>query len=313
MSARQLRILMLVLAGLLVLWGAARVFSHGSDVTTGSLTLPTITSGIADSVTITHAADTIHLVRAGERWRVNGYRAALQGVQDLFLSLRDSAPPEIAALSPTSFPRMGVDSAGGWWLGVRGGDRTDLRLVIGRSGQQAGTGYVRRPGSDTVFLWHGRLPELVRRPLDQWRDHRIVAVPPDSVRDIVVERGTRRYTLRSQAGRWHFDGGTPADSGKVTSLLGRFRDLEATGFATAAQADSSRSRRPRRSVTLRGSGDTVLAQLSFDSTAIGYWVRRAGDSTVYRLDTWQVDGLTPVDSTLRPTPATGKPRAATPP
>jgi Domain of unknown function (DUF4340) len=311
MNPRQLRILVVVLAGLLVLWGAARVFSHGSDVTTGSLSLPGVTSGNADSITITHAADTIRLTRMGERWSVNGHRASLQGLQDLFLSLRDSSPPDIAALSPTSFGRMGVDSAGGWWMRVSAGGRPVLQLVIGLTGQEANTGYVRRPGSDTVFLWRGRLPQLVRRPLDQWRDHRIAAVSPDSVREIAVDRGGRQYALQAQAGDWHFDGGAAADSGKVAGLLGRFRDLEASGFATPAQADSSRRRRARRVVTLRGPGQAVLAQISFDSTATGYWVHRAGDSTVYRMSTWQVDGITPADSALRPTPAATRKAAPT--
>jgi hypothetical protein len=38
--------------------------------------------------------------------------------------------------------------------------------------------------------------------------------------------------------------------------------------------------------------------LAFDSSATGFWVRAGGDSTVYRMDTWSADRLTPPDSTL---------------
>jgi hypothetical protein len=36
-----------------------------------------------------------------------------------------------------------------------------------------------------------------------------------------------------------------------------------------------------------------------DSTANGFWLRANEDSTVYRVDTWFADRLTPADSTVR--------------
>lgn len=301
MSARQLRLLVIALAGLLALWGASRMFSHGSDVVSGRLTLPALSSGNTDSVIITHETDTVRLTRDGQRWSVNGYRASPQAVRELFLALRDSSPPDVAAVSSSSFERMGVDSAQGWWLRVHGGGRERLQLVIGKAGQEYATGYVRRPGSDTVFLWRGRLPVVTRRTVDEWRDHRIAAVPADSVRRVQVRRGRQRYALTAAGGHWRFaaGGSGEADSAKVASFLGHFDNVEGTRFATEAQADSSRRRPPQRSVTLWGPGDSVLAELSFDSLASGYWVRRTGDSTVYRMDAWQVKELTPADSTLR--------------
>jgi hypothetical protein len=307
MSAKQLRFLLIALAALLVLWGASRLLSRGSDVVAGTLSLPAVTSGNADSVTVVHQADTIRLVRAGQRWSVNGYRASSKAVEDLFLAFADTSPHEVAALSPSSFERMGVDSAGGWWLQVSGGGRAVLRLVVGKSGTEYQSGYVRRPESDTVFLWRGPMPTLVRRGLDEWRDHQIAAVPADSVHRIDVQRGRRAYSLVARGGHWYFGagtgGGAPADSGKVATLLGRFADLTVTQFATPAQADSSSRRRPQRTVTLRGTGDSVLVQLSLDSAVTTYFVRRSGDPNVYRMDSWQANGITPIDTTLRAAPA----------
>lgn len=300
MSASQLRMLLILLAVLMALWGASRLLSRGSDVVAAPLALPHVTAAHADSIVITHGADTVRLARAGELWSVNGHRASLQAVQDLFLALRDSTPPEVAALSPGSFARMGVDSAAGWWVRLTSAGHEAGRLVIGLNGPRSGTGFLRRPGSDTVFLWRGRLPELVRRPLEQWRDHRIAAVTPDSVRGITIERGARRTELSAGAGGggWRL-GNQAADSAQVAAYLGRFRDLEANGFATEAQADSVSRRAPQRRVTLRGTAGTPLLVLSLDSTATGYWVRRDGDSTVYRMDTWSATPLTPADTTFR--------------
>lgn len=300
MSARHLRMLMLLLGVLVALWGAARVLSRTSDVVAASLALLRVDADSADSVVITHGADTARLARGGGRWRVNGHPASLQAVQDLFLALRDSTRPDVAALSPGSFARMGVDSGAGWRVRVIGGGQVAADLVIGGTGPQFGTGFLRRPGSDTVFLWHGQLPELVRRPLEQWRDHHIAAVIPDSVRGITVEHGSRRYVVSAGPGGWRLANGA-ADSTKVATYLRRFRDLEANGFATDAQADSLSRRAPQRRVTLRGAAGAPLLVLGIDSTATGFWVRREGDPAVYRLDAWTANPLTPADTTFRTT------------
>ncbi|HET9275337.1 MAG TPA: hypothetical protein VFN96_04640, partial [Gemmatimonadales bacterium] len=75
------------------------------------------------------------------------------------------------------------------------------------------------------------------------------------------------------------------------------------GFANPAQTDSAKFARPDRQVTLIRADGSPLLKLAFDSTATGFWVRGGEDSTVYRMDTWSADRLTPSDSTLKPKPA----------
>ena len=87
--------------------------------------------------------------------------------------------------------------------------------------------------------------------------------------------------------------GAPADSAAVAQLLERFRRVTAAGFATDRQTDSLRFDRPQRRVGVRGAGGRLLLALAFDSAAGRFWVRRANSGTVYRLDVWQVDQLTP--------------------
>jgi hypothetical protein len=299
-SPRQLRVIGAILAGLLVLWGASQLLSRGSDVLRGRLTVPRMTAAQVDQVTIRHGADSVALVRTGGAWTVNGLRASLAALNDLLVALRDSTPPDLAGGSRASWSRLSVDSAGGWWLSIRGQGKDLLQLVVGQSGPGYQSGYVRLPGSDSTYLWRGQLPDLVRRPLEQWRDHRIAAVAPDSVRAIAVEHGRERYIIsRADSVHWRFPDGHAADSGTVAALLGKLRDLEATGFATPAQRDSAARRRPTRHLVLRGARPAPLLDLAFDSTTAGYWVRRAGDSVVYRLEPWVVEGLTPGDSALR--------------
>ena len=72
-----------------------------------------------------------------------------------------------------------------------------------------------------------------------------------------------------------------------------YADVDAAGFASEAQADSASFARPDRKASLLRRDGTPLLALAFDSTANGFWVRAAGDSTVYRMDTWSADRLRP--------------------
>ena len=299
MSAKQLVGIALGVVVLLLLWGASELLSRRSDSTAGDLRLPAPAMNDVDTIAITHAADSVLLVRhSPTSWTVNGFAAAQAAVGDLFQALHDSVKPELAAQSPGSFARMGVDSAGGRWLRVVGGGRTLARLIVGGRGPDYDASYVRLPGDPRVYVWHGRLPTLAARRVDDWRDRVIGAVPPESVVAVEVQRGKQRYAIHRNAAKWTLAGGAPADSAGVAQLLARLRSVSASGFASPRQADSLRFDRPQRRVTARGTTGELLA-LAFDSTAGGFWVRRPRGGTVYRLDLWQVDQLTPTADALK--------------
>ena len=321
MSPRHLRIIALGLAVLLVLWGGSELLSRGSDKVAGSLALPKLAVAGVDTVTLVKGGDTIVLAKhAADSWTVNGRRAPVGGVTDLFAALQDSARPELVAQDPSSFGRLGVDSATGRWLRVRGGGKLLVQWIVGARGSEFESAYVRRPGDSHVYLWHTRLGSLADRAADEWREKRIVTLPSDSIAAVAVERGKEHYTLVRARGRWLL-GGRATDSAAVARYLDHFRTITAQSFATAHEADSLRTRErgrgPARRLTVRDAGGGVLFQCAFDSAATGFLVRplagRGGEgATVYKLAVWDVDGLTPTGHTLLPAPATPPPAAAAP-
>src|SRR5437867_9032410 len=118
-----------------------------------------------------------------------------------------------------------------------------------------------------------------------------------------------RSTLTRGPKAWVLNGGV-ADSGAVARYLERLRAIVASGFATPRQADSARAARaarPTRRLTVRGPRGSVLLSLAFDTTATGFLVRHLAGSggeaaTVYRMNAWDVDGLTPASRSLLRTP-----------
>jgi uncharacterized protein DUF4340 len=301
MSSNQLRVLALALMLLICVWLGARLLSHKSDVVRGRLTLPPVKAEQTDSIVIRHGADTLRLVRAGTAWTVNGYRAGRQPVGQLFLAFIDTLLPDLAAVSPGSFQRMGVDSISGYWLRVWSGGQPTVQLVIGALAPEPSSGFVRREGSDSILLWRGNLVDLARRQVNEWRDKQIGAVVPESVVAVNVT-ARRSYGLRRTGPGWRFAAGGAADSGKVAGLLALYRSFTASGFGTAAQADSGRKPAARRTLALVGTGGAKLLELTFDSSSTGVWARRSDDANVYRVDAWRLNSFVPPDSALRPVP-----------
>lgn len=296
MSAKALVRALVTLAVLIVLWGGVVLVRGSMTDESVRLELPALTPADVERITIVKAADTIVLARDGSRWLVNGRPADAGRIEQMLAALRDSsASSELVARSASSHPRLGVDTSGRSVRFERGGTVL-LDLILGGGARLA---YVRQAGSDDVYQYRGRLPAALSLVADGWRDRSIARLVPDDVAAVRIERAGLGSTLRRDADRWLLDG-TPADSAAVEALLRALEDVVAIGFATPEEADSLDFGRPDRALHVLGAaGDTLLA-LAFDSTATGYWTRAGG--TVYRLDFWRVNQLTPTDSTLRAIP-----------
>lgn len=306
MSAKHLARLALVLVALLLLWGAASLARRGSGGLSASdrFGLGAIPADSVDSIVITRATDTARLARVDSAdWTVNGHRASRGAVKDILAALGDTGRrSELAGGRSSSFAGFGVDSAKGTRIRVVSGDSA-VDLVMGNRGPGLNGGYFRLASDSAVYLVGGNLAQALEQTSDELRDKRIGGVAADSVVRIEVSRGRRSYTLRRDGSSWAMSPGGKADSAEVAELLSGYSQVEASGFATAAQADSAQFTRPDRRVALLRADGSPLLTLAFDSTSTGFWVRASGDSTVYRLDTWSADRLTPSDSTLKPKPA----------
>src|SRR6059058_5715216 len=218
---------------------------------------------------------------------------------------------ELVAQDASSFGRLQVDSAAGRWLRVFHSGKPVLQLIVGARASDYQSVYLRRPGDANVYVWRGPLAGLTERRADDWRDKRIAALVPDSITALDVERGKDRYDLKRAGKAWTLNGGA-TDSGAVHRYLDRLKSITAAGFAAPKEVDSTKALRPKRRLSVRGRGGLLLS-LTFDSTATGFVVRHLGGvaavggegATVYRMNTWDVDGITPASRSLEPTkPAT---------
>jgi hypothetical protein len=307
MSPKQLARLAMVLVALLLLWGAASLARRGSRGLSESdrFALGVIPRDSVDSIIIERAADTARLARVDTAtWTVNGHRASKNAVQDILAALSDTARrTELVGGRSKSHAGFGVDSAKGTRIRIVRGDSTLADLVQGHRGAGLEGGYFRLAKDSSVYLVSGNLAQALEQTSDELRDKRIAGVSSDSVARIEVTRGRRSYALRRDGSAWTLAAGGRVDSAAVGELLTSYGQVEAAGFANRSQADSANFSRPDRRVALLRADGSPLLRLAFDSTSTGFWVRGGEDSTVYRLDAWSADRLTPSDSALKPKPA----------
>jgi hypothetical protein len=299
MSSAFLRRLGIALGVLLIIWLGASVFRRSSRDAAKAFAPTKVDQASVDSVLIQQPSETIRLAKNGSRWTVNGMPAGSSTVQELLTAVADTGSKgEVIAESKTSHERLGVDSTSGRLLTIKQGSKTLASYWIGKRGPNYESAYVRIPGQNAVYQVKGRLVEYVERKADDWRDKQITAIEGDSLTSVEIQRGGQSYTLTKSGKDWTL-GGAPADSGAVASLLSQFKRLEANGFASPAEADSAQFDRPDRLIRLAGAGGRPLAQLALDSASSGFWVKRDTSSTVYRIDQWTANQITPADSTLR--------------
>ena len=301
MSARNVLRLAIALILLLAIWGAVALGSRKAGDREQRFQLPRIVTKDVDSISVAGAHDTIILARdGGTAWQVNGHRADARNIEELLNSLGDTtASGDLVAENPASYAEVGMDSGSGRRVRVVAKGKTVAELVVGKPGQVYGTGYVRSASEPGVYLARSALPRLASLPLDEWRDQRIGGVVKDSIAKVEVQRGTRHYTLAQQGGRWVLQPGGVTDSLAVANFLTDLGDIRGSGFATPAEADSLRFSSPKRRLSVLGRDGRPRLQLAFDSTKAGLWARADTGSTVWRLDQWSGDRLTPADSTLK--------------
>ena len=310
MSGRQLARLAGALVLVLVLWGVLSLTRHARTDRPVGLALPRVDTAAVDTIAFTTPTDSAIVTRgAGARWLVNGFPAATSHVQQLLRALDDTTNrSELAAESRSARAALGVTADGGQRVRVVARGRTVLELITGHHTTDAEGIYARQPFDSAVFALHGPLSQALGRAIGNWRDRTIVSVAPDSVQRAVLRRAGRSYAVVRSGSAWKVAPSGAADSQAVRQWLARFDPASATGFATAAQADSARFAHPTARVQLVDAAGHPLASLVFDSTKSALWARADTTRTVYRLDPWMLGQLVPAERTLIPHRAAGTAR-----
>lgn len=302
MSERALKRLVGALAVVFGLWVLAYLVTRGG----GSIDAPSDVGEAFDGVDETsvtavrfiHPSDTVELRRVGDGWRVNGFRADSGSVARFFEAAAGAEANDLVATNPANHERMGVagDSVNTVQIEIGGETRT---VLVGNTGPRVATAYARMPDEDDVYLLEGGLRAHVVRPLDDWRNRRMVSIDTSRVSRISVQRNDDRYTVVRGDSAWTFEDGSAASARGVENLLQQLGGaLVAAGFA--ADSDSISALPESGSTTAYSEGGDVLAEVTVGSGSGELWAMAAGDSVRYRIATFRADLIAPPLARMQP-------------
>ncbi|MDE3127062.1 MAG: DUF4340 domain-containing protein [Gemmatimonadota bacterium] len=304
MNNKQLVRLAMVLAAVVVVWGVLALTRRSTGDRVIRLAIAPVDTAAVDTVAFTKGGDTALLVRDGNhRWRDDAYPATQSNVAQLLSALADTSAnsTELVAENRSAQPSLGVTPDSGQRVRVIAGGRVVMDWTTGHQTADYAGLYVRPTAGDRVYSLHGTLAGAFGHGLVEWRDHTIVALPADSIRRIEVRHGREAYALvRGSTGAWSLAGAGPADSIAAMALVNHLNPLSAEGFASTAEAKAAQFAHPTARVRVFGTGASPLADVLFDSTASAVWARADTGTTVYQVETWNMQGVTPGEKSLRP-------------
>ena len=253
-----------------------------------------------DRINITCSdSDPIVLQRTDGGWQVAAdrgasYAADSSAVQTLFESLTELKTNSMVSRKPARHALYEVSPETGLYVEALDREkRTLAEVLIGKSGPNIFSTYVRTTDSDAVYLVDGILQNTTSKTLNEWRDKSIFSLDPENVHAYTVH-GDCSLALRKNITMWLTGPeNTPVDTGLVTKLMHRFADLSAVDFAEGTLEEFALNE-PSRTVTAKlGNGTQATLLLGADANAFQQYAKKADADTIYIIEKHLVNILCP--------------------
>lgn len=275
-----------VLAGILVLCiiAAALVLQRPGERSVsadGVESLVSYDSAAIDKIEVKSATGMTLLLKEGAGWMLTvpmRVKADDAAVRQLLGKGKGIALKALVSSNPGKQGVFQVDSAGTLVTLYEGG-APKAAFRIGKSGSTYTETYVRREGSNDVYLADGMLLYLfVKQPKD-WRDKAILRMPQESITLVRYQYGDTTFTLALKDSAWNIDG-IPATDYAVRSLINTL-----ASFSTDDFVDTAVVAPPPLAATIEIHG--VQLRFHRNPRTNNYYVISSGGPQVYDVQGWR--------------------------
>lgn len=189
-------------------------------------------------------SDTLSLQFDRGLWYLGGdtpRRTDSMAVRNMLSAAVDMKIGNVISQNPEKQQDFAVDSTDGIFAEFYRDDRLLSSIIIGKMANDYAHTYVRKPGSDEVYLAEGLLTYVFNRQRTQWLDKTIFSFVPGSVASVEFMYADRSYRLSvhdtiSYIARSPYRDSIIADSAKAATFLNQLTRLNANDFVNASDS-----------------------------------------------------------------------------
>jgi hypothetical protein len=234
-----------ILVAILVVLLAAAFFvlrQPGEVSTSGNATgtLVQYDSAAVDKLEITSPTGAITLALEGGKWMILSplhYPADQLSVTAAIGKGQRIELKNVVSSNPQKQQLFQVDSAGTLVRVFKHGTE-GAAFHVGKPGTSYTETYVRREGSNDVYLADGLLTYTFSKSLKDWRDRTVFKGEPDRITSVRLQFRDTTFALQFKDSLWRVDGDSASQTA-VRSFLGTLANLQADEFVDTALTVSS--------------------------------------------------------------------------
>jgi len=280
----------LILLGVLVVLVAATWLvlrepgESNAPVTTGK-TLVDFDSAAIDRIDLRSRTVQVVLEKQNAEWMITSplrYKADDAGVARALSAAKGIELKTLVSDNPGKQSVFEVDSAAPLvTLSASGAEKAAFRL--GKPSTSYTETYVRREGSDNVYLANGVLSGSFSKTPKDWRDKTIFRTAQEGVTNVQFQYGDTAFALAFQDSAWRIGNDKVAD-GTVRSFLGTLCSLQTDDFI-----DTALTSPPNVMATLEVQG--VSIRFLYDKSTNKYLVQTSQSPQWFEVQGWKASQI----------------------
>jgi hypothetical protein len=236
-----------------------------------------------DRIEIKSPTARLLLEKKGVEWLVQepvSYRADQSNVASLIHESKNLEVKSIVSNKPEKQSVFQVDSTGTLVkMSAQGSEQA--AFIIGKSGSSFSETYARRRTSNDVALVGGASSYTFNRPIKDWRDRTILAIPQGRIKEVKFQYGDTTFVLACEDSTWMVSKDSTQDW-VVNTLLSSLSNFQADDFV-----DTLTSKPPKITAQISYGG----AQLTFAYLKDGdkYLVQSSHSPQWFEVQTWRAN------------------------
>ncbi len=192
-----------------------------------------IDSSLVNKIEIIKGENSITIEHTGGNWSLISplhYQANEQSVLSLLSSANKFRVMSLISSNPAKQTLYQVDSLSGTEIKFYDRKGSIISLIVGKMGPSFMETYIRRTGSNDVYLAEGFNTWDINKEVRDWRDKTIFKIEQNSVTQLIFEYAKNKFTLsKLDTLNWMVDQDS-ANNSTVNSLLTSLSDLKAEDF-----------------------------------------------------------------------------------